>query len=282
MDLKKWGNRWILHLINMWSRLTVSVFINHKRPSDVIDNNMLNWVGAEFGIMKSILTDNGGEFSSDEMREVFSILNVQISTTAANSPFQIGHCEQIHAVTDTILLKLQEQCTKTTIEVLLFWANISRNSLHMWHGFNSYQLVFGRSPNLLNVMPDKPPAFTSPTTSETEKHLNAFHAARESFIETESNERIHRALHHKVRLSETVFNHGDSVFFKLEEQEHWLGPAKVVSQDNKVIFLCDGGMFIRCSPNQLLKTSDTAINTFQPTTRGEEFDHPDTVKSSCK
>ena len=36
-------------------------------------------------------------------------------------------------------------------------------------------------------------------------------------------------------------------------------------------------MFIRCSPNQLLKTSDNAINTFQPTT-GEEFDHPDTVK----
>ena len=38
-------------------------------------------------------------------------------------------------------------------------------------------------------------------------------------------------------------------------------------------------MFIRCSPNQLLKTSDNAINTFQPTT-GEEFDHPDTVKLS--
>ena len=37
-------------------------------------------------------------------------------------------------------------------------------------------------------------------------------------------------------------------------------------------------MFIRCSPNQLLKTSDNAVNTFQPTTRGEEFDHLDTVK----
>ena len=37
-------------------------------------------------------------------------------------------------------------------------------------------------------------------------------------------------------------------------------------------------MIIRCSPNQLLKTSDNAINTFQPTTRGEEFNHPDTVK----
>ena len=37
-------------------------------------------------------------------------------------------------------------------------------------------------------------------------------------------------------------------------------------------------MFIHCSPNQLLKTSDNALNMFQPTTRGEEFNHPNTVK----
>ena len=27
IDIKKWERRWILHLVNMWSRLTVSVFI---------------------------------------------------------------------------------------------------------------------------------------------------------------------------------------------------------------------------------------------------------------
>ena len=198
----------------MWSRLTVSVSIDRKRPSDVIDNIMLQWVRA------------GGEFSSDKMREVCSILNVQISTTAANSPFQNGLCERIHAVTDTMLLKLREQCPKTHIEVLLSWANVSRNSLQMWHGFSSYQLVFGRNPNLPNVMSDKPLAFTGPTTSETlEKHLNAFYVARKSFIETESNEWIRRALRLKVRSCETVFSHGDSVFYKSEVQERRLGPA---------------------------------------------------------
>ena len=115
-------------------------------------------------------------------------------------------------------------------------------------------------------MSDKPPAHTGPSTSQTlEKHLNALHAARKSF-ETESNKCICRALRHKVRSCETVFNHGDFVFYKREGQERWLGPAKVVFQDNKVIFLCYGGMFIRCSPDQLLKTSGNAINVFQPTT----------------
>ena len=78
-----------------------------------------------------------------------------------------------------MLLKLREQCPKTPTEVLLSWANVSRDSLQMWHGFSSYQLVFGRNPNLPKVMLGKPPTFTGPTTSETlEKHLNAHHAAR--------------------------------------------------------------------------------------------------------
>ena len=86
----------------------MSFFIDRERPSNIIDNIMLHWVGAGFDIMNSILTDDGGEFSSDEMRELCSILNVQISTTAANSPFQNGLCERIHAVTDTMILKLRE------------------------------------------------------------------------------------------------------------------------------------------------------------------------------
>ena len=56
MDLKSWRNRWILHLVDMWSRLTVSVFIDRKKPiSTIIDNVMLHWVGAGYGIMESIL-----------------------------------------------------------------------------------------------------------------------------------------------------------------------------------------------------------------------------------
>ena len=86
MDLKQWNGRWILHIIDMWSRYTISVFINRKRPSDVVNALMQNWVGV-FGVMGSMMTDNWGEFNADEMREVMSILNVRVLTTAAESPF---------------------------------------------------------------------------------------------------------------------------------------------------------------------------------------------------
>ena len=44
MDLKQYKGRWILHMIDMWSRYTDLVFIQRKRPCDVIDAMMKNWV----------------------------------------------------------------------------------------------------------------------------------------------------------------------------------------------------------------------------------------------
>ena len=51
LDLKQWNGHWILHIIDMWSRYTVSVFINRKKPSDVIDALMQRWI-AVFGTME--------------------------------------------------------------------------------------------------------------------------------------------------------------------------------------------------------------------------------------
>ena len=75
MDLKKWGSVWILHMVDTWSRYSMSVFIHRKRPREVLDKLMQQWIGI-FGVMDAILTDNGGEFTSDEMREVVSVLNI--------------------------------------------------------------------------------------------------------------------------------------------------------------------------------------------------------------
>ncbi|CAC5389183.1 unnamed protein product [Mytilus coruscus] len=95
MDLKQWNGRYILHMIDMWSRYTVSVFIDRKKTTGVIEKMMNNWIGI-FGVMGTILTDNGGEFSSDKNREVASILNVKVYTTAGDSPFQNGLCGRVH------------------------------------------------------------------------------------------------------------------------------------------------------------------------------------------
>ena len=270
MDLKRWKqSRWILHMIDIFSRFSVSVFIDRKRPRDVIDKVMSCWV-ATFGVMEAILTDNGGEFSSDEMRDVASVLNVELLTTAAESPFQNGICERNHAVTDTMLIKMAEQCPDTSDDVLLCWANMAKNSLQMNQGFSSYQIVFGKNPNLPNVLSDRVPALQGATASEVlANHLNALHAARRSFVESEADERIRRALRSKIRASEQIYHNGERVYYKRDGSEKWLGPGKVVFQDGKLVYVRHGGVFVRVSPNRLMKA-------------GSEFVHDEDVTATAK
>ena len=84
-------------------------------------------------------------------------------------------CEKNYAVMN-IMLKLVDECPDLSEDVLLCWANMAKNSLQMWHGFSSYQLVFGTNPNLPNIMTEKLPALEGTTTSEAlAKHLNALH-----------------------------------------------------------------------------------------------------------
>ena len=153
-----------------------------------------------------------GEFNADEMREVMSILNVRVLTTAAESPFQNGLCERVHAVTDMMLLKLEEENKRTDSQTLLCWANMARNALQMWNGYSSHQLIFGKNPNLPGIMTDGLPGLEGSTSSEIfAKHLNALHSSRRAYIETEANERIRRALRGKIRAAEDIFEKGEKV-----------------------------------------------------------------------
>ena len=253
MDLKQWEGRWILHMIDMHTRYIISVFINRKKPYHVIDSMLYHWVGV-FGLMRGILTDNGGEFSSAEMLEVTSILNVNVNTTAANSPWQNGLCERNHQIVDMILLKLRAQFPRFRIEVLLKWANMAKNSMQMWNGYSSHMLVFGRNPDLPNIQHAEIPALDEATSSQVlEEHLRSLHAAREGFVESESSDRIRRALRGKIRASQQVFHHGDKVYYKLKGKERWLGPAKVLFQEGKLVFVKHGGFLHRVSPGRLSK-----------------------------
>ena len=89
-------------MVDMWSRLTISCFIDRKKPREVIDKLMEKWI-AYYGVMGAVLNDNGGEFTGEEIKEVKDILNVVDLTTGAESPWQNGLCEKNHHVVDTML-----------------------------------------------------------------------------------------------------------------------------------------------------------------------------------
>ena len=265
MDLKKLScNKWILHMIDMHTRYTRSVIIDRKESKGVLDKIMKEWIGI-FGVPSKLLTDNGGEFTSQEMREVMSFLNVVKLTTGAEAPWQNGLCEKVHQVTDMIMLKLQASYPEAELEYILAWANMARNSMQMYQGYSSHQLVFGINPNLPNILQDKPPSMNENTSSDVfAKHLNLLRANREAFIKSDSCMKIRRALRSKIRCSQKHFNQGDWVYYKRNNSERWLGPAKVVFQDGKVVFVRHGSVFYRVSVNRINNVEEDEIEAYSP------------------
>ena len=143
------------------------------------------------------------------------------------------------------------------LNIALAWAINAKNSLQVWNGFSSYQLVSGQNPNIPNVMTDKPPALRDTTISQVvSKHLNALHTARQAFVKEESSERIRRALRHKIGANSEKYESGDKVFYKRENTNNWKCPGFVIEQDGKIIFVRHGGIYVRVSANRMMKLNE--------------------------
>jgi hypothetical protein len=218
-------------MIDHFTRYQVATVLKSKEPSHVIDAITTKWLPF-FGRVDKILTDNGGEFCNEEMREVASALNIIHLTTGANAPWMNGTVERAHQPTDAITHAVKRDFPNMRLEVALAWAVTAVNSMSSVRGFSPHQLVFGRQIKLPNILEDPPPAWEEPQKSqELIDTLKAIHATRVAYTEAERCERIRRALKAKIRVADTVYEKGDIVYYKKEGEDTWRGPAKVVFQN---------------------------------------------------
>ena len=95
--------------------------------------------------------------------------------------------------------------------------SVPKNASRNCYGYSPNQLVFGKNPNFTSVLIDNPPALEGQTATEiTANHLNAMHAARAAFIESEASEKFRRAIRAKTRTTSLIYEPGDILYFKQE------------------------------------------------------------------
>ena len=185
-------------LIDLATRYNHAVVIRTKDKNTVVKHILLHWI-AIFGSPNRFLSDNGGEFNNTDFQEMSECLNIEIHTTAAESPWSSGIVERHNGVLGNMVYKILED-TNCGIEVALPWALTAKNSLHNVYGYSPNQLVFGKNPNLPCVLNDKLQALEGKTSSEIiAENLNALHAARKAFVHNEASEKVRRALRNNIR-----------------------------------------------------------------------------------
>ena len=77
--------------------------------------------------------------------------------------------------------------------------------------------------------------------------------AREAVIQSESSEKIKRALRHNVRTCNDIkFHQGECVYYKRNNNERWHGPSTVIGQDHRQILVKHGNDLVRVHCSRLL------------------------------
>ena len=253
IDLKIWGKNYFLVLIDVATRFCAARVIKNKEAPTIMKGLFLSWITL-FGAPKKIFSDCGGEFNNEEMRALGEAYNMRVLTTAAESPWSNGVCERLNGVIGNLVSKIIED-TNCDLETALAWAISSRNALVNQSGFSPNQLVFGFNPAIPDIFHSEPPALEEVTASDTVlKNLSAQKAARQGFIQFESNEKLKRALRNKIRGTNVEdVERDDWVYYKRNESNEWRGPGKVMFRDGKIIFVRHGGTFVRVHECRLAK-----------------------------
>ena len=235
---------WYLHIIDEFTRFSSGAIITSKRPTVFVRCFIKNWIGIH-GAPRKLYSDNGGEFSNDEVRDMCQNFNIEIKTTAAYSPWSNGLLER-HNYTLTEILRKVKSDQNCDWDVALHWALMAKNSLANNHGYSPYQLVFGRNPKLPSILCDKAPALEAKTYSSTvADHINTLHAARKAFVEAESSERLRRAIRKNTRHLPEKYVTGEKVYYKRPDQPEWKGPGVVIGHDGAIVFIRHGGLVVR-------------------------------------
>ena len=245
MDLKSFHGSIILHLIDNLTRFSSAIVCKSKQPTDIVNGIVLCWVSL-FGPPEKILVDNGGEFANQPFIELAESFNIRVLTTPAYSPWSNGIVERHNATLSETLEKVIAE-SKCTLEVGLAWALNAKNSLANMHGFSPYQLVMGRNPVMPSLITDAPPALESNESSEVvRRNLEALATARKSFIESETSNRLKRAVSHNIRPHQNLqFQVGDLVYFKRADSKKWKGPGRVLGLDSVNVLIKQGSYYYR-------------------------------------
>ena len=256
MDLKIFNNKYILYLVDCFTRYTLGTVIPSKDPQVVIKAIIRLWIRI-FGKPSQFWFDNGGEFSNNFMTEVCSMLDIKIHTTGASSPWQNSYAEKHHYLVDNILTQVVVDYPALDFETAIAWSCYAKNVLSSIYGFSPYELVFGRKPNVVDILESPPTALEIKTHCQVfDDNMKAMTAAKAAFIKAQNCEKLKLALRSKIRTADHIYQPGDYVYYRREKDDRWLGPGKVMWQDNKVIMIRHGGYCSRVSANRLLPVKE--------------------------
>ena len=100
LDLKEFGTKYVLWMIDSFSRFMVGKLLTNKRADTIVQVIMDCWCMNVGFPSHGFFADNGGEFSNIKLDELTSKLGLSVKFGPAYSPWSNGLNERNYASAD--------------------------------------------------------------------------------------------------------------------------------------------------------------------------------------
>ena len=107
--MKEFGTKYVLWIIDSFSRFIVGKLITNKKADTVLQAIMDSWCMSLGLPTLGFYGDNGGEFLNVKLDELTSKLGLTVRFGPAYSPWRNGINERNHASADQTIEKLLEE-----------------------------------------------------------------------------------------------------------------------------------------------------------------------------
>ena len=109
MDLKKYVHNkvWILHMIDAATRYSQARLITSKKKEVIVSKIFEMWISS-FGVPRTLMSDNGGEFVNNIYTEASQKLGIKMVMPPAESPFSNGIVERHNKIIYETMMKTKD------------------------------------------------------------------------------------------------------------------------------------------------------------------------------
>ena len=234
---------WYLHFICLFSKFSVATIIEDKRAGTIIFKFLRHWIAVLGPPDEANLSDNGGVFNNDVIRDLGQNLNLN------TKPLQLIRHSVMTYVKDImphlhIFQKTRLQYHNLDLESCIACSCFAKNSLYNNHDFTPSQIAIGQNPCLPSVLDNKLPALEGTSISKfIADHLSSIQSTRIKF-RADSCEKLRRDLKHNVRISALPIACRDKVYYRRAIDKKWCGPACVIGIDRSIAFVRHGGQVL--------------------------------------
>jgi len=229
LDLKEFGNKYILWMIESSTRFIQVKLLNNKKADMIIQAFTDTWCMNVGFLSHGFFADNGGKFSTIKLDELTSKLGLTVKFGPAYFPWSNGLNDRNHAFADLTIKKLIEEKKVPLSDSLVKAASWTHNTSVNKVGYSPLQLVTGKAVTLPSLTTGNVATESMTDSEAVQRTLENLTKILAEFPKADKRRKLKECQGIRVQSYQHLDNYvEDLVWYQPLNGNSWLGPAAVL------------------------------------------------------